>query len=146
MTIDWMHFTPWTSLAGGALIGTAAAAFILINGRITAISGIVAGVLTPRSGDQGWRLAFIAGLIAAPSLWLTFAPQIEVHVEAGTAALFAAGLLVGIGARYGSGCTSGHGICGVARLSRRSLMATATFMLTGFATVYLLRHVFAGLL
>jgi len=142
MTIDWLHFTPWTALAGGVLIGGASALLILFNGRIAGISGILGGLLTPRTGDIAWRAAFLAGLVAAPLVWRVFAPLPAMQVEAGTVALVIAGLLVGIGTRYGSGCTSGHGICGLSRRSPRSLAATAAFMLAGFATVYGIRHVF----
>ncbi|HWJ96459.1 MAG TPA: YeeE/YedE family protein [Telluria sp.] len=141
MNIDWTHFTPWASLAGGLLIGVSAALFILFNGRIAGISGILGGLLAPVRGQVAWRLAFLLGLVAAPLAWALVRPLPEVQVDAGTATLVAAGLMVGIGTRYGSGCTSGHGVCGVARLSPRSLAATAAFMATGFLTVFLLRHV-----
>jgi uncharacterized membrane protein YedE/YeeE len=140
MTIDTLHFTPWSALAGGLLIGLAAAALILFNGRIAGISGIAGGLLRPSRGEIGWRLAFLLGLVAAPLVYLLGAPLPAVRVEAGTATLIAAGLLVGIGTRYGAGCTSGHGVCGLSRLSPRSLAATAAFMLAGFATVFVVRH------
>lgn len=143
MTIDWAHFTPWTSLAGGVLLGVAAALFILLNGRVLGISGIVGGLLGPRAGDVGWRLAFLAGLLAAPLVvgWLAPAGFIAApRIEAGTGLVVLAGLLVGVGTRYGSGCTSGHGVCGLSRLSPRSLVATLAFMATGFATVFVIRH------
>ncbi len=147
MTIDWNHFTPWTSLAGGILLGLAAAMFLLLNGRIAGISGIFGGLLRPKRGDIGWRLAFLLGLLAAPGLWLLLAPSSlplpAVRIDAGGTALALAGLAVGLGTRYGSGCTSGHGVCGLSRLSLRSLAATMTFMAGGFVTVYLLRHVLA---
>ena len=143
MTIDWNHFTPWASLAGGVLLGIAAAMFVLLNGRVLGISGIVGGLVKPVSGDAGWRLAFVAGLIAAPLLWRLFAPLPVPRIEATQPVLVIAGLLVGWGTRYGSGCTSGHGVCGLARLSPRSLAATMAFMAAGFATVYLARHLFA---
>jgi uncharacterized membrane protein YedE/YeeE len=142
MTIDWMNFTPWTALAGGLLIGLAAAAFVLLNGRIAGISGILGGLLRPAQGDLAWRAAFLAGLVGAPLVYALFSPLPEVRIDAGDGALVAAGLLVGIGSRYGSGCTSGHGVCGLSRLSPRSLVATSAFMLAGFATVFVLRHVF----
>ena len=138
--IDWAHFTPWTSLAGGLLIGAAAAMFLLLNGRIAGISGILGGVLRPKDGDTGWRVAFIAGLIAAPLLYQLATPLPAVNIDASTAELVVAGLLVGVGTRYGSGCTSGHGVCGLSRLSPRSLVATAAFMAAGFATVFIVRH------
>ncbi|MGK5078104.1 YeeE/YedE family protein [Janthinobacterium sp. HLX7-2] len=141
MHIDWQHFTPWVSLAGGMLIGLAAAMLILFNGRIAGISGIVGGVLRPRQGDLGWRIAFLAGLIATPLLWQWWHSLPPVQIDAGTPALVVAGLLVGVGVRYGAGCTSGHGVCGLSRLSPRSLAATVAFMAAGFLTVYLLRHV-----
>ena len=144
MTLDWNHFTPWASLAGGVLIGVAAAAFVLLEGRVLGITGIVAGLLRPRSGDPWWRITFLAGLLAAPLLWRLVAPLPAVRIDAGWPGLVAAGLLVGWGTRHGSGCTSGHGVCGIARLSPRSLLATAAFMATGFATVFLVRHVLAG--
>jgi uncharacterized membrane protein YedE/YeeE len=143
MTIDWSSFTPWTSLAGGVLIGLAAALFALLNGRIAGISGVIGGLLRPMRGDIAWRAAFVLGLVAAPAVWLLFAPLPRPHIDAGTGALLAAGLLVGVGTRYGSGCTSGHGVCGLSRLSPRSLVATLAFMGAGFVVVFLLRHVFA---
>jgi uncharacterized membrane protein YedE/YeeE len=140
MTIDWSHFTPWVSLAGGVLIGTAAAMLVLLNGRIAGISGIVGGLLTPRRGEIAWRLAFVAGLLAAPLVMLLVGHSVTPRIDAGFGMLVVAGLLVGIGTSYGSGCTSGHGVCGLSRLSPRSLIATATFMLAGIATVFLVRH------
>ncbi len=143
MTIDWTHFTPWASLGGGILLGLASAAFVLLNGRILGISGIVGGLFGPRTGDVAWRLAFVGGLLLAPALYALVAEPNAVRIDAGWATLIGAGLLVGIGTRYGSGCTSGHGVCGISRLSPRSLVATLTFMGAGFATVYLVRHVLA---
>jgi len=143
MTVDWTHFTPWPALAGGLLIGLAAAAFVLVNGRIAGISGILAGLLRPVQGDVAWRVAFLAGLVAAPLAYALLAPLPVVRIDADTGTLAAAGLLVGLGTRYGSGCTSGHGVCGLARLSPRSLVATVSFMAAGFATVFVLRHVLA---
>ena len=140
MTIDWVNFTPWTALAGGLLIGLASAMFLLVNGRIAGISGIVGGLLRAVSEDIAWRVAFVAGMIAAPLIFAMAAPLPVVQVDAGPATLMIAGLLVGFGARYGSGCTSGHGVCGLARGSARSLMATAAFMLAGFMTVFAARH------
>jgi uncharacterized membrane protein YedE/YeeE len=140
MAIDWAHFTPWASLVGGLLIGLAAAAFVLFNGRIAGISGILGGLLRPARGDVAWRAAFLAGLAAAPLVYALFAPLPGVRIDAGAGTLVAAGLLVGLGTRYGSGCTSGHGVCGLSRLSPRSLAATAAFMLAGFVTVFVLRH------
>jgi uncharacterized membrane protein YedE/YeeE len=143
MTIDWTHFTPWASLSGGILLGIAAAAFVLLNGRILGISGIVGGLLKPRMGDLGWRVAFIAGMLAAPFLYAAVAGPVAARIDAGWGAVIIAGLLVGIGTRYGAGCTSGHGVCGLSRLSPRSLAATLAFMGAGFVIVFLLRHVFA---
>jgi uncharacterized membrane protein YedE/YeeE len=140
MTIDWASFTPWASLAGGLLIGLSAAMFLLFNGRIAGISGILGGVLRPVKGDIGWRIAFMLGLVLAPAVFSLFAPLPLVRIDANVAALVVAGLLVGIGTRYGAGCTSGHGVCGLSRLSPRSLVATVAFMLAGFATVYVVRH------
>ena len=140
MTVDWQHFTPWASLAGGMLIGLAAALLILFNGRIAGISGILGGLLRPRQGDLGWRIAFLAGLIGTPLLYRLWQALPAVRIDAGTPALIVAGLLVGVGVRYGAGCTSGHGVCGLSRLSPRSLAATMAFMAAGFLTVYLLRH------
>lgn len=140
MTIDWAHFTPWSSLAGGALIGLAATLFILLNGRIAGISGVVGGLLRPAKGDVLWRVAFITGLVIAPVLFQAAFKQPDIEVNASTLTLIAAGLLVGIGTRYGSGCTSGHGVCGLSRRSPRSLAATAAFMASGFLTVFVIRH------
>ena len=143
MNIDWNHFTPWASLAGGIFLGLAAAFFVLLNGRVLGISGILGGLVKPQPGDAGWRIAFIAGLVAAPALWRLFGPLPEARVDASVAVLVISGLLVGWGTRYGSGCTSGHGVCGLARLSPRSLAATLAFMAAGFVTVYVARHVAA---
>ena len=143
MSMDWAHFTPWQSLAGGILLGMASAAFILFNGRILGISGIVGGLLPPRPGDTQWRIAFLLGMFAAPTLFFMVAPDSLISVpriEAGNLRIVFAGLLVGLGTRYGAGCTSGHGICGLSRLSPRSLLATISFMGAGFITVFLARH------
>ena len=140
MIIDWTHFTPWASLAGGSIIGLAAAIFLLFNGRIAGISGILGGLLQRSHGDMAWRIAFLLGLVAAPFIYSIFAALPTVQVDAGTATLVVAGLLVGVGTRYGSGCTSGHGVCGLSRGSLRSLVATAAFMAAGFVTVFIVRH------
>jgi uncharacterized membrane protein YedE/YeeE len=140
MTIDWMHFTPVTALLGGGLIGLAVVVLMLTHGRIAGISGIVNGLLHRKAGDVSWRVAFFVGLLAAP-LMVRFTlglPAIE--IDASAPLLMVAGLLVGLGTRLGSGCTSGHGVCGLSRLSPRSMLATASFMFTGFATVYVVRH------
>ncbi|QIT55631.1 YeeE/YedE family protein [Aquisalimonas sp. 2447] len=144
MTIDWAAFTPWSALAGGVLIGLAAALFLLVNGRIAGISGIVGGLLTPARGDIAWRIAFVAGMVGAPLIWLAVTSLPSIRIEAGYPMLIAAGLIVGISTRYGAGCTSGHGVCGISRLSPRSLVATVAFMATGFGTVYVLRHMIGG--
>ena len=143
MTIDTLHFTPLAALAGGALIGVAAALLLLLNGRVAGISGIVAGLLAPVRGDIAWRAAFVVGLLAAPSAWLLFSALPATRIDADYGALAAAGLLVGVGTRYGAGCTSGHGVCGLSRLSPRSAIATLVFMAAGFVTVYLARHLLA---
>jgi uncharacterized membrane protein YedE/YeeE len=140
MTIDWVHFTPWASLAGGLLIGVAVAMFALLNGRAAGISGILGGLLWPRPGEIGWRLAFIGGLLVAPAVVRLVASLPAPRIEAGFATLVVAGLAVGVGTSYGSGCTSGHGVCGLSRLSPRSAAATAAFMLAGMATVFAVRH------
>jgi hypothetical protein len=144
MRIDWLHFTPWASLAGGILIGLATALLLLANGRIAGISGILGGLLRPARGDVAWRVAFVAGLFLAPIVWLTMRAMPPAQIDHSPALLAAGGLLVGIGTRFGSGCTSGHGVCGIARLSPRSLLATACFMAAGFVTVFVVRHVLGG--
>ena len=136
--IDWAHFTPWSSLAGGMLIGLAAAMLVLLNGQIAGISGIVGGLFTPRASDIAWRVAFVLGLLFSPVLAAKAAPV--PRIEASVAVLIVAGLLVGLGTSYGSGCTSGHGVCGLSRLSPRSLVATLAFMGAGIATVLVVRH------
>ncbi len=140
MTIDWAAFTPWSALAGGVLIGLAATLFVLLNGRIAGISGIVGGLLTPNRGDIAWRVAFVVGMLLAPTVWLAFTQLPEIRIEAGYPLIVLAGLIVGISTRYGAGCTSGHGVCGLSRFSPRSLIATLAFMGTGFATVFVVRH------
>ena len=140
MSIDWNTFTPWSSLAGGVLIGLATAIFALLNGRIAGISGVIGGLLKPARGDVAWRAAFILGLVGAPLVYMLFTVLPTLQIDAGYGALGVAGLLVGVGTRYGSGCTSGHGVCGLSRLSPRSLVATATFMGAGFLTVFVIRH------
>ena len=141
MSIDWNAFTPWSSLFGGMLIGLAAAMFVLLNGRVAGISGVMGGLLTPLRGDVLWRAAFIGGIVLAPLIYSLFLVLPPVQIDADYASLVIAGLLVGVGTRYGAGCTSGHGVCGLSRLSLRSLVATATFMGAGFATVFFVRHV-----
>ncbi|WP_417521551.1 YeeE/YedE family protein [Marinobacter sp.] len=138
--IAWSSFTPWSALIGGVLVGLAAASFLLLNGRVAGISGILGGLLTPTVGDISWRIAFLAGLIGAPALWALVAQLPPIEINAGYPVLILAGLIVGVGTRYGSGCTSGHGVCGLSRLSPRSLVATLSFMFAGFATVFVIRH------
>ena len=143
MTIAWNVFTPWSALIGGMLIGLAAAMFALLNGRIAGISGVLGGLLKPTRGDIGWRVAFIGGLVSASLVYSLFATLPAVQIDASHVALLVAGLLVGVGTRYGAGCTSGHGVCGLSRLSPRSLVATLAFMGAGFLTVFVLRHLFS---
>ena len=141
MTIDWLHFTPWASLAGGILIGLATALLLLANGRVAGISGILGGLLRPSRGDIAWRVTFILGLFVAPLAWLTMGAMPPAQIDHSPALLAAGGLLVGVGTRFGNGCTSGHGVCGIARLSPRSLLATVCFLAAGFVTVFIVRHV-----
>ncbi len=141
MNIDWNNFTPLKSLLGGSLIGLAAAALLLINGRIAGISGILGGALNAKHKDTWWRLAFVSGLMMSTWVYSLYAPLPSMQSLANTPQLILAGLLVGWGTRYGSGCTSGHGVCGLSRFSPRSMVATATFMAMGFLTVYVLRHI-----
>ena len=140
MIIDWTHFTPWASLAGGLLLGLASALFILVNGRILGISGILGGLIRPREGDRAWRIAFLLGMFAAPLLYAALAGPSVARIDAIWGMVIAAGLLVGWGTRYGSGCTSGHGVCGLSRLSPRSLVATVAFIVAGMVTVFIVRH------
>ena len=140
MSIDWLHFTPWSALAGGALIGLAASLLIALNGRIAGVSGLLAGALEGGEG-RGEKALFILGLMLAPLLWQGFAELPAVQLDSSAVLLGLAGLLVGFGSRYGADCTSGHGVCGLARLSPRSLLATLCFMASGFVTVFILRHV-----
>jgi uncharacterized protein len=140
LQIDWSHFTPLPALAGGALIGLAAAWLFLSEGRILGAAGVLGGLVNPKSGKWLWRLALIAGLLAsAPLAVFLFGAQ-RPAINASAALLVVAGLLVGAGSRLANGCTSGHGVCGLARLSPRSAAATATFMATGFLTVFVVRR------
>ncbi|MDY7564482.1 YeeE/YedE family protein [Pseudomonas sp. RTC3] len=141
MSIDWFNFTPWSALAGGALIGLAASFFVLANGRIAGVSGLLGSVLQWGSDGWGEKAMFLLGLLLAPLLWGLFAALPVIQFQTGWFGLVLAGLLVGVGTRYGSGCTSGHGVCGISRLSPRSIMATLCFMAAGFTTVYVARHV-----
>jgi len=136
-----LESVPWHAAAGGAVIGLAVAVLLLFNGRIAGISGIVGGLLRMPKGDVGWRVAFIAGLVLSVAIWKLFWILPEIKIEAGYGMLALAGLLVGYGTRLGSGCTSGHGVCGLSRRSPRSIAATVVFMTMGFATVYWMRHV-----
>lgn len=142
MQIDWLTFTPGPAFFGGMLLGIAAALYVILHGRILGISGIVSGLLTPKEGDVNWRLSLILGLLSAP-FWASL--LLDLHtttvIDADWLAIIIAGLFVGFGAHYGSGCTSGHGVCGLSRLSPRSLVATISFMSAGFLTVFVIRHV-----
>jgi uncharacterized membrane protein YedE/YeeE len=145
MVIDWLSFTPIPSLLGGIILGVAAALYVLLHGRILGISGIVSGLLHPKLADSAWRLNLVLGLISAPFLAALFFGIIPVvEIDSGWLAIVIAGLLVGFGAQYGSGCTSGHGICGLSRLSPRSLVATLAFMSAGFVMVFIIRHMIDG--
>ncbi|MGR3907235.1 YeeE/YedE family protein [Burkholderia sp. SR8] len=144
MQVDALHFTPWLSLAGGVLIGLAAAWLVAFNGRIAGISGIVGGLFAAGAAERDWRAAFVAGLIAAPLMMRIAGAGVVPEVDAGWGELLAAGVLVGIGTRYAGGCTSGHGVCGLSRGAARSIVATAVFMAAGFATVFVRRHVLGG--
>ena len=144
MNIDWAHFTPFASLAGGIILGVASAIFILVNGRILGISGILGGLLPPKVGDTSWRVTFLLGMLAAPTVFHAVVPAQYItapRIDASGWMVIAAGLLVGVGTRYASGCTSGHGVCGLSRLSPRSVVATLSFMGAGFVMVYVLRHI-----
>jgi len=144
MNIDWAHFTPFASLTGGIILGLASAIFILVNGRILGISGILGGLMPPKLGDTFWRISFLLGLLVAPTVFHAVVPAQYItapRIDATDMMVVIAGLLVGIGTRYASGCTSGHGVCGLSRLSPRSLVATLSFMGAGFAMVYVMRHI-----
>jgi uncharacterized membrane protein YedE/YeeE len=140
MHIDWTNFTMWQSLAGGLLIGLAASLLLFFNGRIAGISGIVGGLLRPVKGDVSWRVAFISGLMVSSFVYLIARPLPVSIIDADIATLIIAGVLVGFGTRYGSGCTSGHGVCGLSRGSLRSFVATTLFMAAGVLTVYFVKH------
>lgn len=144
MNVDWLNFTPWSSLAGGALIGLAASLFVVANGCIAGISGLIGSLLQRGSEGVSEKALFLLGLLIAPILWGLFATLPQIEFKTGWFGLIVAGVLVGIGTRYGSGCTSGHGVCGISRLSPRSMVATACFMFSGFATVFVLRHLLGG--
>ncbi|MDD1010657.1 YeeE/YedE family protein [Pseudomonas shahriarae] len=140
MHVDWLNFTPWSSLAGGALIGLAASLLVVGNGRIAGISGLIGSLLQRSREGTSEKAVFLLGLLVAPVLWGLFTTLPRIEFQSGWLGLIVAGLLVGIGTRYGSGCTSGHGVCGISRLSPRSMAATACFMFSGFMTVFVLRH------
>ena len=144
MTIDWINFTPWMALAGGVLIGAAAGLFVVLNGRIAGISGLLASLLERGAEGRGEKALFLLGILLAPLCWLLMAELPAAEFQTNWLGLLAAGLLVGFGTRYGSGCTSGHGVCGISRLSPRSVVATLAFMAAGFATVFVLRHLLGG--
>ena len=135
------NFTPVSSLIGGILIGLSASMMVLLNGRIACISGILGGISGAHKADVPWRVAFIAGLVISPLVYMLFSQPPAVALTASNLQIVIAGLLVGIGSRYGSGCTSGHGGCGIARMSKRSIVATMVFMAAGIITVYIMRHV-----
>ncbi|QWD92482.1 YeeE/YedE family protein [Polynucleobacter asymbioticus] len=141
MHIDWLAFTPGPSLLGGVLLGIATSAYVLLHGRILGISGIIGGLLRPVKQMWVWRIVLLLGILSSP-LWAIF--LLDMYpvqiIDADWPAVILAGLLVGFGAQYGSGCTSGHGICGLSRLSPRSLIAIISFMFSGFVIVYVLRH------
>jgi uncharacterized protein len=144
MNSGMANFTPTASFLGGMLIGCAAALLWLANGTIAGISGILGNLLTARAGDIAWRIAFLAGLIGAPWLYALFGGTPAIRLDASVPLILIGGLLVGFGTRLGAGCTSGHGICGIARLSVRSIVATCVFMAAGFVTVFITHHVAGG--
>ena len=144
MVVDWVNFTPIRSLLGGAVIGLSAALFMLFNGRIAGISGVLGGLLTAGGWRDGWRSSFVAGLLAAPVLYVLVRPLSPIAIQTSVPILILGGLLVGFGTRAAHGCTSGHGVCGISRGSVRSVVATLTFMVAGFATVFAIRHVWGG--
>ena len=139
-------FTPWASLTGGVLIGISATLLMLFFGRVMGATGVLAGLVQPASGpDFAWRAALVAGMVTGPAIvWLVSGDMPAVDVPISTTALVIGGLVVGVGVTYGAGCTSGHGVCGMARLSPRSIVATVTFMAFTFATVFFIRHVYGA--
>jgi hypothetical protein len=140
MNMDWINFTMWMPLAGGLLIGLAVTILLYFNGRIAGVSGILGGLLKPTKGDIGWRAAFISGLMISSFVYLIASPLPVPTIDADTTTLIIAGVMVGFGTRYGSGCTSGHGVCGLSRGSPRSFVATISFMGAGVLTVYFVKH------
>ena len=142
--MNWEAFTPWSALLGGALIGVAASILLLFSGRIAGISGVVGGLLLPKAGEVGWRLAFVIGLALASVTMLLLSPQSFGASPRSLPLVVVAGALVGVGTRIGNGCTSGHGVCGLSRLSIRSLAATLTFMATGVLAATIARLLSGG--
>jgi uncharacterized membrane protein YedE/YeeE len=139
--IDWQNFTPVNAASGGVLIGIAVAILLFFNGRIAGISGILGGLFNFKKHDTAWRLAFLAGLVFSASIWCLVADLPAIQLDASLSTIFVAGILVGVGTSFASGCTSGHGVCGLSRISPRSLVATLIFMATGIVTVFIVRHV-----
>ncbi len=140
------EFTPWASLAGGILIGTAAVLLMGLFGRIMGATGVLAGFVWPSGRDDwAWRASVLAGMVTAPALYFLISGRaVEVEVPVSTLAMIVSGLIVGMGVTFGGGCTSGHGVCGMARVSPRSMVATCVFMIAAFVTVYVTRHVIGG--
>ena len=138
------NFTPWSALFGGALIGISASALLLLNGRVAGISGILGGLVRPRAEETSWRALFVAGLLVGGLALLLFRPASFGVAPVSLPLAIVAGVFVGFGTRLGSGCTSGHGVCGLSRLSFRSLAATMTFMLTGAVAAFVVQHVASG--
>jgi uncharacterized protein len=142
MTIDWTHFTPLPAVLGGLLIGCAAAWLLLVDGRVLGSSGLLGGLIPPQAGDWPWRAAALIGLALSPAAARLAFDAASPTIAASAPTLVAGGLLVGLGTRLANGCTTGHGVCGLARLSRRSLVAVVSFMTAGVVTVFFARHVF----
>ena len=140
ISINWEAFTPYSALLGGLMIGVSAVMLILLTGRVAGISGILDGLIKPQSNETLWRFTFVLGMVAAPWLYVATMGHFEFESPRGPLALIVAGLLVGYGTRLGSGCTSGHGVCGLSRLSLRSLVATGVFMAVGFVVASVLMH------
>lgn len=140
MNMDWINFTMWMPLTGGLIIGLAATILLYFNGRIAGISGILGALLKPTKGDIGWRVAFISGLMISSSVYMIASPLPVPTIDADITILIIAGVMVGFGTRYGSGCTSGHGVCGLSRGSLRSFVATISFIGAGVLTVYFVKH------
>ena len=139
MTIDYASFTPYLSYVGGVILGLSVATLYLFNGRIAGISSILSGAVRPWRDNGLWRLSFVSGMLVVSILWRLFFAKQQIHIETPVVLLILSGLLVGFGTRYGSGCTSGHGICGIARLSKRSITATVIFMTVAIVTVYVVK-------